>query len=411
MTKILRRSTLAALVIGFAATPVFAQNSVTHWGQITQNAVLAGRPPGSGSVLMGIVHAAIYDAAVAIEGRFKPFAVSPLVDLPASVDAAVAAAAYNTAKGRVPAQEPALTAQYNAYIATLPSGAATTNGIRVGEHVAAAILALRAADGFDNVVPYIQPAIGPGVWEPTLPAPPIDTKLALVQPLVMETPWQFRPHGPYALDSRQYARDFAAVKRNGRVGAVRTPERNAAIPFWSDNGVAQWNAAARSLAVETELSALKTARLLAMVNVVMADSNIACFDAKYHFNFWRPVHAVRRADTDGNAATAADPAWTPTLNVNHPEYPSGHACLSGAAAEALKSFFETDQLVFSVFSAVTGTTRQYVGLEAAVRDVRDARIDAGLHFPKSMDDGAAIARRVNRFVLKRHFGLAVEKKR
>lgn len=393
----------AALMLAASAGTVTAQNAVTQWSLIAQNAVVPGRPPGSGQVLMGIVHVAIYDAVVAIEGRFEPFAVRPTVKKSASVDAAVATAAYEVAKARVPAQEPSLTAQYNAYMAGLPAGDATANGVAVGHEVAAGILALRANDGFDNVVPYIQPPVGPGVWEPTAPTPPVDVKLIQVQPLVMPTPGHFRPSGPRDLASRGYARDSAEVELFGSVDSpARTDERSQIVQFWADNGVVQWNGVARELAIRHNLSALKTAVLLATINVVTADSLIGCFDAKYYYGSWRPVQAIRRADTDGNPRTEADPDWSPVLNVNHPEYPSGHACLTGGMVEALEAFFGGHTSI-SISSAVTGTTRYYNRIREAQDEVALARIDAGLHFRKAMVDGARLAREVARYVLRRHF--------
>jgi len=403
MLTITRLLIATALMLAASAGPAVAENSVTQWSLIAQNAVVPGRPPGSGQVLMGIVHVAIYDAVVAIEGRFEPFAVRPSVKKGASVDAAVATAAYEVAKARVPAQEPSLTAQYTAYMAGLPANAATAKGVAVGHEVATGILALRAGDGFDNVVPYIQPPIGPGVWEPTAPTPPVDVKLVQVQPLAMPTPWYFRPSGPNALSSRQYARDVAQVRLLGSIDSpVRTAERSQIVQFWADNGVAQWNGVARALAIEDDMSPLKTAYVLAAVNVVTADALIGCFEAKYYYGFWRPVHAIRRADTDGNPKTEADPAWSSVLNVNHPEYPSGHACLSGGMVETLEAFFGGRRPI-SISSAVTGTTSHYARIRDAMDEVMLTRIDAGLHFRKSMEDGLKLARRVSKYVLKRHF--------
>jgi hypothetical protein len=143
--------------------------------------------------------------------------------------------------------------------------------------------------------------------------------------------------------------------------------------------------------------------MLAMAQVGAADAILACFDAKYHYLSWRPVHAVRRADTDGNPATEPDPTWTPLLVVNHPEYPSAHACWSKAVTKALAAFFGQDKVAFSMDSLVTGTTRSFPRFSTALKEVLDARVWAGLHFRGSMQDGARIGRKVARFVERNFF--------
>ena len=152
----------------------------------------------------------------------------------------------------------------------------------------------------------------------------------------------------------------------------------------------QWNRAVHRIVIDRRLNLGAAARLLAAVHVSVGDATLACFDAKYHYRFWRPVHAITRADTDGNPATEPDPTWQPLLNVNHPEYPSGHACLTGAAATALRQMFHRDEFRYRVDSPVTGTTREYTSFRAAIDEASDARVWAGLHLRHSMHDGALI---------------------
>jgi hypothetical protein len=410
-------------VVAFAATAVSASaqatkpataaiaegNAVTDWNEIAQNAIVVGRPPGSSAVLEGIVQAAIYDATVAIEGGYKQFVASPPVHRPASTAAAVAEAAHDVLIARVPGQATSVENQYLAYLATIPDGPAKTNGLAVGGEVAQAILAWRAGDGFDNNVPYDQPAPGPGVFEPVppelMPPPtPVDVKLKQVRPLTLTSHSQFRPDGPSPLTSTEYAEDFNEVKAYGRVdSAVRTPAQTEVARFWSENSANQWPRTLRKLAIEHGLGLAETARMLAMAQVGAADAILACFDAKYHYLSWRPVHAVRRADTDGNPATEPDPTWTPLLVVNHPEYPSAHACWSKAVTKALAAFFGQDKVAFSMDSLVTGTTRSFPRFSTALKEVLDARVWAGLHFRGSMQDGARIGRKVARFVERNFF--------
>ncbi len=376
------------------------RNAVTDWSLIAQTAIAEGRPPGSSQVLHGIVHAAMYDAVVAIKGRFEPFAITPGGARPANPRAAVAAAAHDVLVARVPAQAAYVDAEYEEYLESIPDGQRKVNGIAVGQRVAAGLLALRADDGFDNEVPYTQPKPGPGVFEPTPPPPnPVDVKLAQVRPLTFDSPSRFRPEGPSPLSSTVYAADLAEVAALGRVDStVRTPEQTETARFWAENTYIQWNRNLRRLAVEQGLDLVETARMMAMVHVAAADAVIGCFDAKYHYLWWRPVHAIQRADTDGNPDTEPDPTGTPLLVVNHPEYPSAHACWTKAVTSTLAAFFGTGQVSFTLDSTITGTTRHYRRFGAPMREVFVARIYAGLHFRDSMTDGRQLGRGVARHV-------------
>ena len=196
-------------------------NAVTHWSLVAQNAISVGRPPASSEVLNGLVHVAMYDAVVAIEGDYEPFAVSIRPRRPTSVDAAVAATARGVLVVRVPGQAATVEQAYTDFLAGIPDGPRKTNGIRLGRAVAGAYLALRADDGFDNVVPWVQPPPGPGVFEPIPPgSTPVDVKLKQVRPLTFDDPSRFRPDGPYSLTSRRYTRDFSTV-----TGTTRSFER------------------------------------------------------------------------------------------------------------------------------------------------------------------------------------------
>jgi hypothetical protein len=380
-------------------------NAVNDWNEIAQNAIIVGRPVGSALVLEGIVQAAIYDATVAIEGGYEPFVASPSVSRPASTAAAVAAAARGVLVVRVPGQAASVDSQYAAYLASIPDGPAKTNGIAVGEQVAQAILAWRAGDGFDNVVPWIQPTPGPGVFEPFPAPPPLDVKLTQVRPLTLTSNDQFRPDGPNPLTSTQYAEDFNEVKAYGRIdSAVRRPEQTEVARFWSENTAVQWPRTQRELALEKGLSLAQTARMLALTQVATADALLGCFDAKYHYVFWRPRLAIRRADTDGNPATEADPTWEPLVPTpNHPEYAGAHGCVTKAVVEALANFSGTDKIAFSMSSTVTGTTHHFERFNDAAKEVYDARTWGGMHFRNSTMEGAWIGRQVAHHVAANFF--------
>jgi hypothetical protein len=398
------RSMGVALLSVLVAWPAAAQNAVNDWSATAQNVITAGRSPASSEYLLALVHAAMYDAVVAIEGGYRPFGVHVGVDHPASPDAAVAAAAYHVLRQRVPASEPALTAQYVAYVSALPAGPQKEHGLAVGTEVARQWLAQRANDRFDVNVAYQPPPSGPGVWEPTAPTAPVDVKMAQVRPYVMRSPDRFRPDGPRGLASRAYARAFDEVYDVGRLdSASRTSEQLDVARFWAEHTAVQWNRNLRQLAAAAQLDVVGTARMLAMVHVASADATVGCFDAKYSFLSWRPVHAIQRADTDGNPRTTPDVTWNALLNVNHPEYPSAHACWTQAVTDTLTSFFGTDEAQFELDSLVTGTTRQYGRFSQVAGEVQDARVWAGLHFRFATDDGAAIGRQVATLVTRDHF--------
>jgi hypothetical protein len=388
------------------AAPPAAANPVSDWNAVAQDVVVAGRTPGSSAVLLGIVQLAVYDAVVAIHGG-RPYGASPPVRRPASTAAAVATAAHHVLVVRVPGQAAAVDARYAEDLAGIPEGPAKRNGVRLGAKVAGTILALRADDGFDDTVPYVQPPPGPGVFEPVAPTTPVDVKLAKVRPLTFSDPARFRPPGPDPLTSDDYARDLDEVRTLGRADSTaRTPAQTETARFWSDNSVVQWSRTLRDLAAARHLGVRETARLFALASTAAAESMVGCFDAKYHYLFWRPVHAIPRAGSDGNPATDPDPTWTALLTVNHPEYPSGHACYTTAMATAVAGHFGTERVRLSFASAVTGTTRSYGDLREIVREVREARIVSGLHLRRSMLDGERLGRRVAHHVARRVFGAA-----
>ena len=394
-------------VAGPRATTIADESprAIMDWSLVAQNSivVVAKKFPGEGAVLMGIVHAAIYDATVAVDGGFRPYAVAVNAPRHTALAAAVATAAHGVLVGLFPDQQAGdtgLDATDAAYMAEIPNGRAKAKGLAVGERVAAGILRLRADDGRNTVVPYVQTPPGPGVYEPTGPIV-LGTNLPQVRPLVLGAAAQFRPPGPPSLTSRRYARDFNEVARLGRAdSAVRTPEQTDTALFWTDNDIAQWNRGMLRLATRGGLDAVHTARMLALAHLAGGDAMIACFDAKYHYRFWRPIHAIARADTDGNPATAPDPTWTPLRTTPpFPEYPSAHACHSGALATILVALFGSGRVDFTLDSLVTGQTRSYPSFADVPREVNDARVWAGFHYRSSDVAGSILGKRVGGFVL------------
>jgi hypothetical protein len=386
-------------------------NAVIDWSRVSQDAVIVGRPAGSAVYLQAIVLIAIHDAVVAIDGGAEPLLGSLPVTWPADAEAAVAAAAHDVLVARVPGQAVPVEAAYVAYLSGIPDGDAKTNGIAVGQAAAIALLADRDDDRFNEDPDYIQPTPGPGVFEPVLASKPVDIKLGRVKPIALPTSEdgtvadRFLPGPPIALTSDEYAADFAEVKALGRATlSSRTPEQTETAQFWAENTPRQWNRTLGALATTRGLNRVQTARLLTMAFVSGADSLIVCLAAKYQYLFWRPVHAIQRADTDGNPATQPDTAWQALLTVNHPEYPSGHSCASGGIIPALESYFGTGRIQVTVFSTVTNTSRTYPSFDAIGRDIFVARIYGGLHFRFSMGVGFSLGKHVARNVLSSYFG-------
>jgi hypothetical protein len=428
--------------------------------------------PGEAAVYMGIVHVAIYDAAVAIEGGYRPYAITAamapadklrartgwlawvawrlgagdwkpygranpdvrphvrraipaawwertakfVASAPAdpSPAAAIATAAYETLVGLQPTLrldsngQATLRGDYTAYMAAVPDGTTKDNEITIGHQVAQAVLAKRANDGLEQnptSTDLNPPVPGPGVWQPNPSAPVLGLRLPGVRPLALQSASQLRPEGPNPLTSQEYADDLNQVDQLGSDGSTtRTPAQTTEARFWTDHDIRQWNDGMLRLAAARGLDQSETARMLAMAHVAGGDAMIACFDAKYHYWFWRPYQAIPQADTDGNPATVADPTWKPLgATPNFPEYPSAHACHSTAVVEALDAFFGTDKVPFTLDSRVTGTTHDYARLHDIVKDVDWARVLVGFHFRNSDLQGSNLGRKVGRYVTDNYF--------
>ncbi len=391
---------------GTSAAPNVApgENAVVHWSGVAEVAIAAGRPPASSTVLAGMVHGAMYDAVAAVEGGLEPFATGVSAPPDASPEAAVAQAARDVLVARVPGQAGTVQVAYDAYMASIPSGPAKDGGKAVGAAAAAGMLATRTGDHFDDAVPYVQPTPGAGVFEPIAPTTPVDVKLGKVRPFTFDSPSEYRPGGPVELTSKRYARDVIEVRDYGRaVSAFRTPAQTEHSRFFTDQAYAQYSRAVRGVANDRDLDLRESARLLGYVWVSAADTMIACWEAKFHYYFWRPTHAIQRADTDGNPSTSPDPSWVPLFGGNHPEYPSGHACITAAVTQSLRSYFGTKHVQLDFTNSVTGTTQSYGRLDDVVDAIEDARVWGGLHFRTTMTDTAKHFPRIARDIGRKHF--------
>ncbi len=393
----LRLSTLiVVLAIGLTLS-ASAANPIIDWNQIALTTALT--TPGT-QIYLTYVNLAMYDAVNAIDGRYQQYAPEFHGPGDASREAAAISAAYQVLLYYFPAQAAALQVQYDAAIAAIPDGEAKGNGITVGQVAAASIVALRAGDGRAANVTYTYPSSPqPGVWIPTPPGfgPPVTPWVGQMVPFTMQSASQFLPvNGPPSLGSRQWAQEYHEVKLLGAANSgVRTPAQTEIALFWTANPVATYFGAFGQLALERHLNLSKSARLLAMLSVAFADAGIGCFNAKYHFSFWRPVTAIPNGDIDGNPETEADPTWLPLAPTPpHPEFPAAHGCATGAIAKTLENFFGTPNVKFSVYSAATRTTHTYYNVGQLETEAYWARIYAGFHYRHSLDEGFKLGHRV-----------------
>jgi hypothetical protein len=391
-------------------------DEVTDWNKIMLQAALVA-PPTSPLVMSrngAIVQASVFDAVNGVNPRYAPIHVQPAAPHGASRRAAAVQAAYAALVKLYPSQQSTFDAKLADSLAVIASGSAIENsesiarGIEWGQAVADSIWSWRSTDGFTPAPPPFLGGSNVGQWRPTPPGflPGAGPQFAYMTPWVMASPSQFRPAGPPALGGAQYASDFNETKTMGSLSSsTRTDDQTLLSKFWaSTSTVSFWDTTAVALSTERHATLLDNARLLAMLNIAIADAAIACWEAKYHYVFWRPVTAIPLADTDGNSATEADPSWAPLITTpNFPEYPSGHSTTSGAAAAVLaKAFGET--ISFSVSSDVMlGVVRSFSSFSAALDEIQDARVFGGIHFRSACVDGQAAGKEVGDFIIANSF--------
>ena len=395
---------MAAALAALALPGVAHADAVTEWNINAGNALAAARQtPAPLFVHMAMVHGAIYDAVNGIDRSHRPYLVLPAAQPWDSVDAAAATAAYRVLVNILPAQQPALEPLYEASLASVPNGPSKDGGIAAGDAAAAAMIAARTDDGRFGPFRFTAGS-SPGAWRPEVPLFSSDpfAWVAYVRPFLMESGSQFRSDGPNALDSDAYAADFAEVKAIGaRNSPTRTADQTEQALYWAG---ASWNRIIRTVAANEGLSVAEDARLFALSELAAADANISCWNDKAYWSAWRPITAIRMADTDGNPATDADPAWEPLLATPpFPEHPSGHACASGAIVATLQDFFGTDKMTFTAFSAGSGTSRSFTRFSETIKEVIDARVYAGIHFRTADVQGAIIGKKVAHWAEKHHF--------
>jgi hypothetical protein len=362
---------------------------VTDWNNAALDAIRAGNTnPPIASRSLAILHASIYDAVNGITRTHEEYLVPSAVPASASREAAASAAAHQVLVNLFPSGIANFDALHAAILATIPDGPHKSAAIVWGEFVATQILAARAHDGSDAIVPPPDGS-GPGVWIPTPPAflPYLLPQWGFVVPFGMGSSSQFRPPGPPSLDSQQYAADYEEVKQLGAaVGSTRTEEQSEIALFWADGAGTEtppghWNSIAQLISAAQGSTLEENARLFALLNIAMADAAICSWDAKYTFAFWRPVTAIAFAEPELN--------WMSFIvTPPFPDYTSGHSTFSAAAATVLPLFYGTEDLPFTTGSDfLPGVYRSFSTCLDAAEEAAASRIYGGIHFRSASEDG------------------------
>jgi hypothetical protein len=422
MSTAVRSLVTAALGLCVMAVPAPARagDPVMEWNNIArQLIVLPALTPVQQTRAMAIVHVAIHDAVSGITGEYARYhPVSAAAPAGASPEAAAVGAAYHALTGMFGESDLLTTS----YAASLLAHSISPGDISLayGQSVAEGILMLRQDDGAAQAAfPYLPAGAGmPGVWVPMSAAPSAQALLpgwGNVTPWVLRSGAQFRPDAPPALDSARYAKDYNEVRQIGAMSnSTRTDEQTQIALFWRASPTALWNPILRRAIESRGLNLSATARVAALFYLAAADASVACWEAKYFYNFWRPEPAIVRGDEDGNGATVGDPAWRPLISTPpHPEYPSAHAANSGAMAAVLSLIFG-DAPGFTIeatSSQNVGFVRHWQTFTEGVREVVDARVYSGIHFRTADQAGARMGRQIAQFVTKHALRPAKAKKR
>ena len=401
--RALRRpfSAIAVLTLTLVGATARA-DVVTDWNVVAFDTFKAANVAGNPLArALAIMHVAMSDAVNAVENRYARHALDIAVNPNASAQVAAVAAARGVLVALAPAQKAKVDAAYAAALAPVSEGTAKSAGIAIGEQAAAAALANRADDA-TNAPDTYRPVTAPGVWIPT--TPPLFAEYARAKPWGFERADQFRPGPPPALTSAEYARDYNETKELGGTKSTRrTPQQTEAVRFWTQANLnSVWSEATRQLAAAKGLDLADSARLFALLSMAGANSYIVDWDAKFHYNRWRPVTAIRNGDFDGNDATERDAGWT-SLNAipMHPEYPSQAAILGSVSAGVIEAVFgpgATGPLVVTDNVDPTNS-RKFENLAAIIEETRLVRIWGGIHFRSSLEASDAMGRQVASYLV------------
>jgi PAP2 superfamily len=394
------RNALAAVILVGSAPAAFG-NVIADWNEkaITFVAAKQMTPPAAERV-MAMVHVAMFDAVNSIERRYRPY----LTQLPAPPttlqEAAAAAAAVTVLGGLYPTEAQALKAGLTVYLATIPDSAAKSEGIKLGETIAASLLEARANDGSDAPDVY-RPATKPGLYVPT--AIPIASMWPKVKPFAIKSASQFRPEPPISLASPQWAADYNEIKAlGGKASSKRSARQTEDARFWLAVGPQAYYPIMLQLAAAKKLSVVDSSRFIALISVARADAFISVFEAKYHYEFWRPITAIRNGDIDDNPGTEREAAWQPIDNTPpHPEYPCAHCILAAAIATVVEAVFGTADVpeLTATSPTMPGVVHRWTNIWALSDEVSEARILAGFHYRFSTRVAQDMGRKIGQHVV------------
>jgi hypothetical protein len=379
-----------------AALPCHA-DVITDWDA---KASAVASPAALGERELAIVDLAMFDAVNSLTRQYHAYLIREDGFGGASAEAAAASAAAIALQKLHPQSAADFKSALNDYLKGLPgSHDGVAKGVQLGELVALRLFDFRAADGATGLDTY-RPRTQPGVYVPT--ATMVASTWPMLHPFVLERPDQFRPGPPVALASPEWASDYNEVKAYGaRNSTLRTPEQSETAKFWLMTGPQAYHPIARQVIAARHMKLIDSARLMASFAATMTDAYIAVFDAKYRYEFWRPVTAIRNGDIDGNPATEIDPSWQPLdATPLHPEYPCAHCVLSGAAAALIESYggLRDLQEISLTSSTAPGVTHRWSSLDAFTNEVANARVWAGFHYRSSARVGTALGREVGQYV-------------
>ncbi len=391
------------------ATNALGNQVIIDWNIHTQDASGAHSPPRRARSF-AMVSIAVHDALNGIENKYARYASSASDPL-ASPVAAAAQAAHDVLVALFPEQQASLDAKLATSLGAINDQDASARGVVLGWAAAADLLALRANDGSNVITPYTSTFL-PGRWRPTPPAnaPALEPGWGDVTPFGMSSGSQFRSAAPYALDSAEYTADWVEVRDYGSAtSSVRSADETSYAHFWYEPSAVGWNRLARTALELRPKNIWKSARLFALMNMAMADGYIASFDSKYYFDNWRPITAIREADSDGNPDTIQDLAWNPLRPTPPiPDQTSGHAVAGFASRAALVEVFGEDVhqpiTMTSTTAVPAGSTRSWDSFTQAAHENAESRIVVGIHFRKACDDGETQGRAVGNWIVDNYFG-------
>ena len=393
----LSRTAAALSLLLMALPPVARANTILEWNQIANRTLTAAQVAGNPRArALAITHVAMHDAVTAVEPRYSPV-VARLEPAPqASAGAAAAAAAHATLMQLAPSQKDKLDEALAATLAAVADEKARAAGVAVGNSAATAVWRDRTDDALTAPDDY-RPHTTPGVWVPT--TPPISPEYARAKLWGTVTNSHYRPGPPPALASAQWARDYNEVKSlGGRASKARTPEQTEAVRFWTQAALGSSpDQVARQMVEARKPSLADTARFYAHLHMAVANTFMADWDAKFHYNFWRPVTAIRNGDRDDNDATEREATWTP-LNATpmHPEYPSQAGMLAAVISAVVARHFSGDSGPLTLVEPASEgkLRRSFPSVAAMAREMNDVRIWGGVHFRSSLDVSAIMGRRI-----------------